>query len=98
MFYVSIIYSKSGTLDEEFAPLVEELMRFRLSMGQINFFCCTYDSCGMLYLFMKNRLGQEFTDPTGSPDRAHCRMIDMYTACTHPEVKEQVLKEYCDTH
>jgi ATP-dependent DNA helicase RecQ len=48
------------------------------------------------YLFIKNRLGEEFTDPIGAPDRARFRMIDMYTACTHPAVKEQVVDEICD--
>ena len=93
-----VVYSKPGTLEEVFAPLVEELKRLRLSMERTIIFCRTYDDCSMLYLYMRDRLGEQFTDPVGAPDRARYRVIDMYTACTHPAVKEQVLAEFCDTH
>ena len=92
-----VVYSKPGTLEEVFAPLVEELKRLRLSMERTIIFCRTYDDCSMLYLFMRDSLGEQFTDPVGAPDRARYRVIDMYTACTHPAVKEQVLAEFCDT-
>ena len=51
----------------------------------------------MIYLFMKDRVGEEFTDPIGAPDRARYRVIDMFTACTHPDVKKQILELFCNT-
>lgn len=93
-----VVHSKPGTLEEVFASLVEEVKRLRLSVDRTIIFCRTYDSCSMLYLFMKDRLGTEFTDPIGAPDQARYRMIDMYTACTHPSVKKQVLDEFCASH
>jgi ATP-dependent DNA helicase RecQ len=92
-----IIVFKPGTLEETFAPLVEEVRRMRLNMERVIIFCRTYDSCGMIYLFMKDRLGEEFTDPIGAPDRARYRVIDMFTACTHPDVKKQILELFCNT-
>ena len=95
-----IVIFKPGTLEETFAPLVEEVRRMRVSMERVIIFCRTYDtcSCGMIYLFMKDRLGEEFTEPIGAPDRARYRVIDMFTACTHPDVKRQILEMFCDTH
>ena len=57
-------------------------------MEWLTIFCRTYDNCGMIYLFTKARLREEFTDPIGALDWAQYRIIDMFTASTHPDVKE----------
>ena len=50
----------------------------------------------MIYLFMKRTdwalsLQIQYIE---APDHSHYRVIDMYTACTHPTVKKQVLDDF----
>ena len=48
------------------------------------------------YLFLESRLGKESVEPVGAPDLADFRLIDLFTACTHPLVKEKILKNFRD--
>ena len=63
-----VVHLKPGTLEAVFVSLVEEVKRLRLSMDQTIIFCRTYDSCSMLYLSIKDRLGTEFANLIGAPD------------------------------
>ena len=40
---------------------------------------------------MKSKLKEQFTVPIGAPDCSKYRMIDMFTSCTHPNVKSQIM-------
>ena len=86
-----------GTLEETFAPLVEELRHCRQLTDRVIVFCRTYDSCSLIYLFTRSRLGKELTEPVGAPDLAMFRLVDMFTSCTRPDVKDTVLKSFSRT-
>lgn len=45
---------------------------------------------------MRYCLGREFTEPCGAPDPACYRLIDMFSSCTHPDVKKYILDGFCD--
>ena len=40
-----------ATLEETFAPLVEEVHRMRMSMERVIIFCRTFGDCGMIFFF-----------------------------------------------
>ena len=82
--------------EENFAALVEEVRRRRLSMERTIVFCRTYDDASRIYMFLRSRLGSECVEPISAPDLAQFRLIDMFTACTHPPVKDAILKNFCD--
>ena len=86
-----IVHNNPGTLEETFAPLVEELLRCRITTDRTIVFCRTYDSCADIYLYIRSRLAEEFTEPVGAPDLARFRLVDMFTACTERDVKEQII-------
>ena len=88
------VQQNPGTLEETFAPLVEDIKRFRHNTDRTIVFCRTYDACGQLYLFFKCRLGREFTEPVGAPDVAKFKIVDMFSACTHPRVKDSILQSF----
>jgi len=92
-----IVVFNPATPEETFVPLVEEVPRMRMSMECVIIFCRT-DDCGTIYLFMRDRLGDEFSEPIGALDWARYRMVDKFTSCTHPEVKKQILEQFCKTH
>ena len=82
----------ADSLEQSFAPIVEELRRERKQMRRTIIFCRSYDQCSRIYMYMANRLGREMMDPVGtSSDIPQFRLIDMYTACTCPAVKESIL-------
>ena len=83
----------ADSLEQSFAPIVEELRKERKQMRRTIIFCRTYDQCSRIYMYMANRLGREMMDPVGtSSDVPQFQLIDMYTACTCPAVKESILK------
>ena len=87
------------SLEETFSPIVEELRRCRKAMDRTIIFCRTYDQCSRIYMYMADRLGKEMMYPIGvSRDLPKFRLLDMYTACTHPAVKETILQSQpvCD--
>ena len=83
---------KKMSLEETFAPLAERLRQERKKMNRTVIFCRTYDQCSRIYMFMADKLGTEMTDPIGiSRDLPQFRLLDMFTACTRPAVKECIL-------
>ena len=47
---------------------------------------------------MKSRLNKQFTEPVGAPDLARFRLVDMFSACTHPDVKESIVSTFSIPH
>ena len=81
------------SLEEAFAPIVEKLRHKRRNFDRTIVFCRTYDQCSKIYMYLASRLGREVMDPVGvCHDLPQFRMVDMYTACTHPIVKESILQ------
>ena len=88
------LHSKSGSLEETLAPLVEELRRERNLMDHVLIFCQKYyDDVTHIYHFFLSRLGKEALHPVGAPNLVRFRLVDMYTACTHPAVKDAIVAQ-----
>ena len=83
-----------GEMEDSFSTLIEDIQRNRTSTDKTIIFCRTYESCGMLYMLLKNSLGRNFTEPVGAPDNSRYRLGDMYTACTRKDVKEEILSSF----
>lgn len=81
-------------LEETFAPLVEEVKQLRTNIDKIIIFCRTHDDCSHMYLFITSRLGKECFQPVGAPNLARFRIVDMFTSCTHPQVKDSILQSF----
>ena len=90
------VVKKEVDIEETFAPLVEEVRRCRVSMDRVIIFCRTYEHVSQIYLYLKSRIGQEFVEPVGAPDLAKYRLVDMFTACTTPKVKECIIRSFTD--
>lgn len=57
----------------------------------------TYDS-SHVYMFLTSQWGSESVVPIGAPDLAQSCLVDMFTGCTHPSVKEAILQNFCNPH
>ena len=56
-------------------------------MDKTIIFCRTYETVTAIYRYFKANLRESMTEPPGFPDLACFRMVDMFTACTHMDVK-----------
>ena len=88
------VLQKLSTIEETFAPLMEEVRRARVNVDKTIIFCRTYDNVTRIYRFFKSRLGKGRTEPPGLPDMACFRIVDMFTACTHVEVKNSIIDSF----
>ncbi len=91
-----VVRTEPKCLETAFTPLAEEIRRKRTSMDRVIVYCRNYDSCTMIYLFLKYILKGEIREPIGVRDLAIFRLVDMFTACTRPAVKERILKSFCE--
>ena len=83
------VLPKLSTIEETFAPLMEEVWRARVNVDKTITFCLTYDN-----VTFKSRLGKGKTEPPGLPDLACFHIVDMFTACTHVEVKNSIIDSF----
>ena len=94
---VNLVYKvleKTVGFEEEFASLVDELRLKRTDMEKTIIFCRTYDHTSHIYMYFKYMLGEEFTDPIRYPNIARFRLVDMYTALTTKDVKEEIVSSF----
>lgn len=87
-----------GELEESFYFLAEKLRSLRTKMEKTIIFCQTYNDCSQLFLFFRDVLEEEITDPIGFPDIAKFHLVDMFTACSTPKLKASILKSFSSTN
>ena len=85
---------RCSTLEETLALLVEELRQQRRLMDRVLIFCQKYDIVTYVYRLFLSRIGKETFDSVGAPNVVKYRLIDMFTACTHPDVKDSILASF----
>lgn len=93
----NIYYSvseKCSTLEEIFKPLIEELRVSRINTKRTIVFCRTLKDCSDLYLFFRYTMGKEFTEPIGVADFPIFRLVDMFSACNTPGLKQSILSSF----
>ena len=86
--------SKQKDLEEAFDPLIQDIKEKRTSMNRTIIFCRSYTSCTSIYFYFKSSLGKAISEPEGYPNHAELRIVDMFTACTHPTVKNTILRQF----
>ena len=93
---LNIIYAVQPftTIPGTFAPMLSQLKRERSQFPRTIIYCRRFEDCADMYLYFRNQMGVEFTEPTGAPDTALFRLLDMYMSCTEQTVKEEVLKKF----
>ena len=95
-----VAHKISTSLEELVQRLSHQLIKLKNDAPKTIIFCQRFDECSEIYLLFKHFLGKEFTHPSGAPDLAKYRVIDMYTGgCTEKCIKESIIKSFCaSTH
>ena len=65
-------------------------------MSRVIIYCRKYEDCADLYIYFRDELGENFTEPPKSPDLSKLRLVEMFTAVTDQEVKQQIICSFCD--
>ena len=58
-------------------------------------FCRSLKHCADMCVLMRRHLGPHITDPPGLSSDLQHRLIDVFTAASDSDVREEVLKEFC---
>ena len=75
--------------------LAEKLKTKRCAFLKTVLFVRTYQHCANIYMFLKKKMKDEFTEPPGYPNMSGYRLVDMYTRVATPEKKDELLKAFC---
>ena len=93
----NIVFSvekKYDDIDIVFKPLVEELKLKRTKMDKVIIFCRSYEHCSSIYCYFKDALKDYFTDPPGYKDVSNFRVVDRFSACNSPSIKNHILSAF----
>ncbi len=95
----NLMYSVSSfsTIPETFKPILSRLKQEKTQMPRIIIYCLRLEECADLYIYFKEGLGENFTEPADSPDLSRFRLVEMYTSCTDQEVKDEILASFKST-
>lgn len=95
----NIMYAVSSysSLSETFGPILLHLKKERTKMPRLIIYCLRYEDCADLYIFFRNGLGEDFTEPPNYPDHSRFRLVDMFTSCTDAEVKSEIIAAFTST-
>lgn len=50
--------------------------------------------CAQIYSLFQHCLRADFTDPPNAPNIVKYRLVDMYTKCTEPSIKEDIVSAF----
>ena len=94
---INIMYALAApchSIATTFRPILMRLKKERVKMPRIIIYCRKYEECADLYIYFRDELGETFTEPVKSPDLSKFRLVDMFTAITDREVKEQIIQSF----
>ncbi len=83
-----------SNISETFKPLLLRLRKDRTKMPRTIIYCRRQEECADLYLFFRDGLGSEFTEPCDAPDHSGFRLVDMFTSCTDSDVKSDIISSF----
>ena len=93
LMYSVVTYT---SIRRTFMPLLKRLREDGSSMPRIIIYCRRIETCGDLYDFFKDELGDSFLTPPDAPDQSQFRLVDMFTGSTDEEVKSQIITSFSD--
>ena len=91
---IMLAISSFLTIEESFSPILVRLKNEHTRMPRMLIYCQRQEQCADLYLYFRDSLGSDVTEPPGSPDKSKYRLVEMFTACTDQEVKSQIIESF----
>jgi ATP-dependent DNA helicase RecQ len=73
-----------------------ELLQYKNKAERVLVYCRKLLDVASFYEHFEKALGTSFTYPTGKPNLAKYRLVDMYTRCTDAYVKQHIVSSFAD--
>ena len=78
-------------IDDLSSQLADEFKDRRINFPKTVIFCRSYKDCGDLFVMLRHKLGEDYTEPKGYPDFDEFRMIEVYTRIAKKGGNHQVV-------
>lgn len=82
------------SVKETFKPIVEKLKEEREKMPRMIIYGRTFGICADIFLYFKEVLGENITEPTDAPDLSQFRLVDVFTSVTEQSQKEWIINAF----
>ena len=83
-------------VDQFIDSIAIELKEKRTMFPKTVVYVRSYSDCSKIYMSLKVKLGDEFTEPPGCPNVTGHRIVDMFTRVLTTEKKDEVLHSYSE--
>lgn len=83
------------TLYEFCSSLAKELRSQRNATPKTVVFCRSLKKCVDIYDNISRQLGKDITEPPGIPNVLPFRLMDLFTAASTADMREEILQEFC---
>ena len=93
---IKIIVEPCPDLSELCEELAKDLHENRTKTTKTVVFCRSLKDCGKMCKMMKKLLGKDITEPPKLPDHfLQFRLIDVFTAASDNDMREEIITEFC---
>ena len=82
------------SIEVAFRGIVHQFLKERTNYKRTIIYCRTIEECATLYLYFRDNMGKNFTEPPNAPAIAHFRMVDMFTSCVDDEIKSHIIHSF----
>ena len=82
------------SIKQTFSSLVAVVADKALEVPKTIIYCRRMEDCANLYIFFKESLKEKFVFPIGAPDLPRFRLVDMYTSCIDPNIKDIIMTRF----
>ena len=90
---VCVVMDKTA-IEDVVQPIVKELLAKGVEASKKIIYCRTYDQVAQFYSLFYQLLGRNFTSPPGVVNLAKYRLVDMFTKCSEPHLKERIVSGF----
>ena len=77
--------------EESFSSLQTGVAQKGLDFPKTIIYCQCIEDCANLYTFFRESLKEKFVLLIGAPDLPRFRLVDMYTSCMDPNIKDTIM-------
>lgn len=93
---IMYVVQEKTSMEDIVLTTSEAVHALGVAMPRLIIFCKRYEECSRFNRLFKAYLGERYTDPPGTQNLVHYRLVDMYTRCTESDIKEGIIRSFCD--
>ena len=88
------VVKESVSIKESFSSLKTGVAEKGLGFPKMIIYCRHIEDCANLYTFLRESLKEKFVSPINVPDLSRFQLVDMYTSCSDPDIKDTIITNF----